>query len=570
MGKHIAVKKRRNDMSKYSEFCSENCNVKVWKAALYIRLSKEDGDKGESNSVVNQREILKEFVKQQDNIEIYDFYVDDGWSGTSFNRPSFQRMMQDIYEGKVNCVIVKDLSRLGRNYTDAGYYIDNVFVKYNVRFIALNNGLDSISNGMNAATKCITVGVQNVINESVAATTSVNIRATLNVARKQGKFIGSFPTYGYLKDPDDRHKLIIDEETAPVVRQIFKWFIEGKSIIGITRMLNEQGILNPSAYKKEKGWNYRHTGNSDDGLWCDSTVRRILKNQMYIGNMVQGKNSKVSYKMKQCRANPEENWIVVENTHQPIIDKDTFYTVQALFNRNTRTAPKKTEIDLFSGFVKCADCHRAMCKKTNKHSYGTYEYYRCVTTSKMDRGACTPHSIRIDKLEQAVLVTIQTMIDTAVKLDDVLNKMNEKQRNRGEELFRKTLNSLELKREKTKNMMLDLYPDWKSGVISKEEYLTLKDNMSKEISKLDEKIAKYEDKITRSENGKAEENDFISHFKQYGKINKLTRPILTELVDSILVHTNGNITINFKFKDAYQQIVEYVEQTKQKQLDEIA
>ena len=318
------------------------------------------------------------------------------------------------------------------------------------------------------------------------------------------------------------------------------------------------------------GWKFKHTSSNNDGLWCDSTVRRILKNQKYIGDMVQGMNKKVSYKIKQCKAVDKDQWIIVENTHEPIIDIDTFNKVQSLFNRNTRTAPKKKEVDLFSGFVKCADCHRAMSKKTNNHSYGTYEYYRCVTSRKMDSGACTPHSIRINKMEQAVLVTIQTMIDTAVKLDDVLNKMNEKQKNRGDDLWKNGLNKLVKERDETKKMILDLYPDWKKGIISKDEYDNLKADMTQKVNTLEKKISEYEKRIENSQEGKAEENDFISHFKQYGKINKLTRPILTELVDSILVHTDGNITINFKFKDAYQQIVEYVEQAKQKQLDEIA
>lgn len=558
-------------MNKYEEFFEQTEDKKPWSAALYIRLSKEDGDKGESYSVTSQREILKEYIKQHSDIALFDFYIDDGWSGTNFNRPSFQRMMQDIYDGNVNCVIVKDLSRFGRNYTDAGNYIDNVFVRLNVRFIALNNGVDSISNSMNAATKCITVGVQNVINESVAATTSVNVRGTLNVSRKQGKFIGSFPTYGYLKSPDDRHKLIIDDETAPVVRQVFRWFIEGKSVIGITKELNALGIPNPSTYKKLKGWNYKHTsGKNNDGLWCDSTVRRMLSNQMYIGNMVQGKNTTISYKIKQCKSIPKSDWIIVENTHEPIIDKETFNKAQSLFNRNTRTAPAKTEVDLFAGFIKCADCHRAMSKKTNKHSYGTYKYYRCVTSRKMDSGACSPHSIRIDKLEQAVLVTIQTMIDTAIELDDVLDKINEKSDNRGESLAKKSMEKLVAEREQIKNMMLDLYPDWKSGAITKEEYLALKENMGEKVKKLDEKISDFESMLESNNNTQAAENDFIAHFKQYGKIDKLTRPILTELVDSILVHTDGNITINFKFKDAYEQIVDYIEDTKQKYFENIA
>lgn len=558
-------------MNQYAKTLEQPPRNASWRAALYIRLSKEDGDKNESYSVTSQREILKEYIKQRPDIFLFDYYVDDGWSGTNFDRPAFRRMMQDIYDGKVNCVVVKDLSRFGRNYTDAGHYLDDVFVRLGVRFIALNNGVDSISNSMNAATKCITVGVQNVINESVAATTSVNVRGTLNVSRKQGKFIGSFPTYGYLKDPNDHHKLIVDEETAPVVRQIFQWFLEGKSIIGITKTLNAIGIPNPSTYKMQKGWNYRHTsGKRNDGLWCDSTVRRMLSNQMYIGHMVQGKNTTISYKIKQCKSVPKSDWIVVENTHAPIIDKETFEKAQSLFHRNTRTAPAKTEVDLFSGFVKCADCHRAMSKKTNRHPYGTYQYYRCVTSRKMDSGACSPHSIRIDKLERAVLVTIQIMIDTAVEWDDVLAEIRKKADGKSENLTKKSMEKCMVEREKIQKMMLDLYPDWKSGTISKEEYLALKKNMGQEVKALDEKIEAFQRALAKNADGCGADNAFLTHFKKYGKIEKLTRPILTELVDSILVHEDGNITINFKFKDAYEQIVDYMEEAKKKQLEESA
>ena len=558
---------------KYKELLEQpQRESKTWKAALYIRLSKEDGDKQESYSVTSQREILTEYLKQRPDIELVDFYIDDGWSGTNFDRPGFQRMMQDIYASNVNCVIVKDLSRFGRNYTDAGHYLDDVFARLNIRFIALNNSVDSISTSMNAATKCITVGVQNVINESVAATTSVNVRGTLNVSRKQGKFIGSFPTYGYLKNPEDHHKLIIDKETAPVVRMIYNLFISGKSVIGVTKELNRLGIPNPTAYKKSKGWNYKHTsGKNNDGLWCDSTVRRILSNQMYIGNMVQGKNTTISYKIKQCRAIPKDEWIIVENTHEPIIDKETFDKAQSLFNRNTRTAPKKTEVDLFAGFVKCADCHRAMSKKTNNHSYGTYKYYRCVTLRKMDSDACTPHSIRIDKLEHAVLVTIQTMIDTALELEDLLEQIDLNTSPMSESnLLKKSIEKQIEERDKFKNMMISLYPDWKSGVITQDEYMVLKEGIADKINALDKKINDLQNQLEEYSNGAPKENDFITHFKQYGKIEKLTRPILTELVDSILVHKDGNITINFKFKDAYEQVIEYIEETKPKYLAEIA
>ena len=339
-------------MAKYDEFLEQPSDAKRWKVALYIRLSKEDGDKGESYSVTSQREILMEYLKSHSEFELYDTYVDDGWSGTSFDRPDFKRMMDDVYEGKVNCIVVKDLSRFGRNYADAGNYIDNIFVRLKVRFIALNNGVDSFSGNMNSATQCITIGVQNVINESVAATTSVNIRGTLNVSRKQGKFIGSFACYGYKKDPNDRHKLIIDEEAAETVRMIYRLFLEGKGVLGIVKTLNALGIPNPAAYKKLQGLNYNHTsGNNNDGSWCDQTVRRILKNEMYIGNMVQGKNTTVSYKIKQCRPIPKSDWIIVEGTHEPIIDKDTFYKVQSLFGTDSfvRKSLLTNEVELFTG-----------------------------------------------------------------------------------------------------------------------------------------------------------------------------------------------------------------------------
>ena len=539
-------------------------DMKTWKAALYIRLSREDGDKTESYSITSQREILKEYLKLHPDIEAHDFYVDDGWSGTNFQRPGFVRMMEDIYAGAVNCVIVKDLSRFGRNYTDAGNYLDNIFVRLKVRFIALNNGIDTVSNNMNAATQCISVGVTNVINESLAATTSVNVRGTLNVNRAQGKFIGSFPTYGYLKDPDDHHQLIIDEETAPVVRMIYERFISGQSVIGIAKALNDEGIPNPSMYKRMKGFNYRHpTGKSNDGLWHDSSVRRILQNEMYIGNMVQGKNTTISYKIKQCRPIPKEEWIVVENTHEPIIDKDTFGKAQSLFKKNIRSSPVKKEVDLFSGLVRCADCHRIMNKKTNTHSYGTYRYYRCMTSRKMSKDACTNHTIRIDKLETAVLVTLQKMIDTAVEFEEILAEINKSSKRRKESThLQKMLKTQTAEREKCIKMSLDLYPDWKQGVITREEYMQLKANLTEKIEALDSTIDSLKKTAEEYDQGLNGENEFISHFKQYGNIDSLNRPMIVELIDEILVHEGGNITIKFKFNDAYEKAAEYIEMNK--------
>ena len=552
--------------SEYKEILEQSSvPKKVWKTALYIRLSREDGDKAESNSIASQREILKEYLKRSPDMELIDIYSDDGYSGTNFDRPDFCRMMEDVYSGKINCIVVKDLSRFGRNYIEIGNYLDNVFVRHRVRFVALNNNYDNLSTGNNVVSNLLTLSITNVTNESQAASTSVNVRGTLNLRRQQGKFIGSFATYGYLKDPDDKHRLVIDEETAPIVRMIFDRFIAGESIIGITKNLNEMGIPNPSMYKKLKGFNYKHpSGRSNDGLWPDSSVRRILQNRMYVGDMVQGKNTTMSYKIKQCRAIPKDEWIVVDGTHEPIIDRETFDNAQALFNKHIRKSPQKNEVDLFSGLVRCADCKRVMNKKTNKHPYGIYHYYRCVTARKLKKSACTNHTIRIDKLEQAVLLTVQKMIDTAVDMSELLGKINNNAKRKKESgHLEKTLKTHIGEREKLVTMIADLYPDFKSGIITMDEYKVLKERLNGKLSVLDEKITALNQSVEQFKNGITEENDFIAHFKKYGNIESLTRPLLTELVQEILVHEGGDIEIIFKFRDAYAEVMEYIELNKQ-------
>ena len=541
-------------IDKYSDYAGQpHRAVKAWRAALYIRLSKEDLEKkNESVSVTNQREILLEYLRQHPEMELFDIYIDDGFTGTDFDRPGFMRLKADIESGLVNCVIVKDLNRFGRNYTVGGDLIDNYFARKNVRFIALNNGVDTADDHMNAATRCISIGVTNVINESYSAMTSVSIRGTLNNHRKQGKFIGAFACYGYRKNPDDNHRLMIDEEAAEVVRTIYQKFIGGMSLIGITKELNALGIPNPTLYKQQKGFNFHARDGKNDGLWCDRTVRRILQNQMYIGNMVQGVNKTVSYKVHECKAVPKEDWIVVEHTHEPVIDKETFDKAQSLFNRHIRSSPVTKQTDLFAGLVRCADCGAVMSKKTNKLPYGTYRYYKCST--KRRQGRCTNHTIRIDKLEQVVLTYLQKMIDLAVEYDRVMAQLQNSRNVSESDSLQRALEDRQREREKCLKAMLDLYPDWKANLITQEEYRLLKANLSDKIAKLDEMI----EKLTQSQNETAgQENAFVEHFKQYKNIDRLTRPMLVELIDSISVYEDNRITIKVRFLDALEQVLTF-------------
>lgn len=533
----------------------------LWNAALYIRLSRDDGDKLESNSVTSQKEILKEYLKLHPDIQFHDFFVDDGWSGTDFDRPGFQQMMEAIYSGSVNCVIVKDLSRFGRNAAESGRYLEDVFVRHRVRFIALNNGIDTASGNMNAATRLISVGVTNVINESVAATTSVNVRGTLNMNRQQGKFIGSFPTYGYLKDPEDHHKLIVDEESAAVVRMIFEKFISGTSIMGIAKELNRMGIPNPSTYKRLKGYNYRHpAGTKNDGLWPDSSVRRILKNEMYIGNMIQGRNTTVSYKIHQCRAVPKEEWIRVAGTHEAIIHPDTFRKAQALLGRYIRKPPAQNQVHLLAGFVRCAKCGRIMSRKTNRHPYGTYHYYRCVTNNKMKSGGCMGSSLRVDRIEEAVLAYLQRTASACAEYEKRLDQIHRSTRRKTESAqLLKLLNQQKAERENCLKASADLYPDWKSGILTQEEYMTIKANLNEKLKTMDESIENLEHTARQYATGIDRNNPFLAAFRKYTPITTLTRPMLVELVKEILIHENAEPEIRLQFQEEQQAITEYLD-----------
>ena len=552
-------------MQKYQDYYGQPTRaIKTWQAALYIRLSKEDIDKNktESASIANQREILKEYLKLHPDIEHVDTYVDDGYSGTDFDRPGWTRLMQDIHLKQINCVIVKDLARLGRNYTISGDLIDNQFARLGVRFIALNNGIDTAGDGMNAATRCISIGVTNVINESYAASTSVNIRGTLNNHRRQGKFIGAFACYGYQKDPEDYHKLIIDEEAAPAVRMIYREFIDGSSIIGIVKKLNGMGIPNPTLYKRQQGMNF-NSRTDNDGLWSDRTVRRILQNQMYIGNMVQGVNRTVNYKVHECRAVPKDEWIIVENTHEPIIDRETFDKAQSLFQRHIHSCKADRKADLFAGFVFCADCGKAMHKKVNKQNGKTYRYYKCATKQKKSPNACTNHTIRIDKLEQAVLTTIQTMVDVALDYDELMKQVKQSSRNQESDYIKRTLETQKKEREKCLKASADLYPDWKNGEITQEEYQRIRANLNEKLEKLDAMIANLEATRSQLDGDTLAPNTFAEHFMNHRNITELTRPILVELIDKILIHEGGRITIKVKFADAFEALIDYLEQQKE-------
>lgn len=365
--------------------------TRVWNATLYLRLSREDGDKEESNSITGQRELLRGFLRGHPGLREYAVRIDDGWSGSNFQRPDFERMMEDVKAGKTDCIIVKDLSRFGRNYLDAGEYIEKIFPLMGVRFIAVNDNFDSMAE--KSASDDLIIPFKNLINEAYCRDISVKIRSQLEIKRKGGQFIGSFATYGYLKAPEDRHSLVVDEYAAGIVRDMFRWKLEGVSPQDIANALNKLGVLSPAAYKKALGAKYTtHFQVNEQALWSAGSVLRMLKNPVYTGVLTQGRETTPSYKIHKRVVRPENEWAVIEGHHEAIIDRGDFDTVQKVLSLDTRRGPGDSAVTLFSGLVTCGECGGSMVRKTVTSGGRSYCYYIC-SAHRRD-GSCLPHRIR--------------------------------------------------------------------------------------------------------------------------------------------------------------------------------
>lgn len=549
--------------NRYDEYLRKRQGVlpdaKQWKAADYARISREDGDKEESDSIGTQFDIIDDYIAHNDDITFIDRYSDDGWSGTNFDRPDFMRLMEDIKKGKINCVIVKDLSRLGRNYILVGQYLEMIFPMLNIRFISVNDRIDSIKDP--ASINNALVSFKNVMNDEYCRDISNKVRSSLDRKRSKGEFIGSFASYGYMKDPDDHHHLIVDPVAAEVVKNIFDWFLQGTSILGIAKRLNHMGIPNPSAYKRQCGLNYKHPAGQLDSAWPDSSVKRVLKNRLYVGDMVQNKNRTKSYKVQVSVAVPEENWVIVPNMHEAIIDREKFETVQQLLMRDTRTSPGINHVSIFAGYIRCADCLRAMGKKSVAQSYGKYHYYVCQTFRKAGRDLCTKHTIREKQLYDAVLATIQSQIDLAVSMDQLVNDLKSQNvRAAKSSRLEKMLQLKEEEYEKVSRCRIDLYPDWKAGILSKDEYLSLKAKIGEQLEQIEIAIANIKEEISKYQSAPVSENKFISSFLRYRNIQVLTREVIVELIEMIYIHEGGTITIQFKYQDEYQRLLDLIDE----------
>ena len=379
---------------------------KTYNVGIYCRLSNDDERDGESVSIENQKLLLQRYVRERGWNEV-DCYCDDGYSGTNFNRPAVKRLIEDAKAKKINCIVVKDLSRFGRNYIEFGQYTDYLFPSIGCRFIAVNNGIDTMSTNGSTDVMCFL----NLFNEFYSRDTSKKVKAVKKACAENGKFMGTYPAYGYKRDPADKHHLIIDEDIAPNVRRIFSLRAEGKTYRSIAIMLNEEGIPSPGTLY------YQRKGTSDvrnvNHLWAGETVKSIIRNEVYIGNMVQGKSGTLSYKSRKLIAKPEEDWIRVEGTHEPIISHEIWETICDIDRNRVRKSPTADGIrSIFTGLVYCADCGFKMRNQVERFTYkdgtpGRYSSFICGNYSRSGKAACTIHSIYENVLHELVLTDIR-------------------------------------------------------------------------------------------------------------------------------------------------------------------
>ena len=511
------------------------------RVAAYLRLSRKDGDKAESDSIGSQRELINGYIAKHKEFELYDWYIDDDYTGTNFNRPGFIQMMNAIEDGFIDVVIVKDLSRFGRDYVDTGRYLQKVFPRLGIRFIAIADNIDSGKRAYD-----MLMPIKNIFNEQYARDISNKVLTSLVAKKEAGQFIGAFASYGYMKSPEDKNRLIVDPYAAEVVRRIFNLFIQGEGKQAIARILNDEKVLCPSEYKRSLNLNYQNCNRLPGTVyWTYSTINNILKNEMYAGTMVQSKQNHSRYNIGVGRDVPEEQWVKVNNTHEAIISRDTWETAQSLLKRRTRQLDFHSNVTPYAGFLKCADCGRAMSKVTSDGA----DRFICGSYKRYGKDVCSYHRIFLRDLDAVMinllnekLKAVHNLIAIAESAENERSKTLKKQ----EEPISQQIGKLKIRLEKVSRTKRELYDDYKSKLITKEEYIQYKEDYQKQEDALNEQIRTLE-ATSAGESNIIAEHPWLRSFKETKQITEITRPILESMVEEIIIHEDNKIQVKYKF-----------------------
>lgn len=531
-----------------------------FQATAYLRLSYTENHENESDSIANQKKLIEDYLKSQPDIELVSEKVDDGYSGILFDRPAFQEMMQDIMAGKINCVIVKDLSRLGREYIETGRYLRRIFPAYGVRFIAINDNIDTAHEH---AGDDLNISMKNLINDAYCHDISVKTRSALEVKRKKGDYVGACPVYGYRKSKENRNQLVVDEYAARVVRDIFRAKIDGRSAKRIADELNALGVLSPLAYKISRGLPHPKGGFADrpDAKWSATTVIRILQDEIYTGTLVQGRRGTYNHKLRNVIEKPAEEWIRVENTHEAIIRKRDFDLVQHIMGLDTRTAPYGEKVYLFSGLLVCGCCGARMTRKTNTMGGKKYIYYHCPTGKK--HGCTHPVMLREDDLIQCVLASVQAHIKNVVSVDELLNSISAETIDR--ELVAGCKAQIAENRAQLEQIGMfkaSLYENFVKGMLDKAEYKSLRDGYTERMEELRSAIDQLRQEMERVTDQTSERQKWAQQFREFSNMTELDRRAVVTLIQSIRIISKTELKITFRYQMEYDAALKKLSQAR--------
>lgn len=527
--------------------------------ALYCRLSRDDGTESESNSIGNQKKLLSQKAKEM-GLTDTKYYVDDGYTGTNFNRPGFQQLIDDIEIGLVSAVMVKDLSRLGRDYVSVGNYTDSYFPEHNIRFIAVNDAIDSDEGESEIAP------FKNILNEMYARDISKKIRSSHRLRGNMGEPL-SQPPYGYMKSSENKKKWIIDPEAATVVKSIFKMCLDGKGNETIARELQESEVLIPMAYWRSKGLNRGGKKTQTNPYkWCKTTIQKILSQQEYCGDIINFKTYSKSFKNKRRIENSKENWAVFKDVNEPIIDRETFETVQKFISKTKRRAPKKEngERSIFNGLIYCGDCHSKMRYHTST-SNKEIHYFTCSDNKVDYRGNCPGrHYVRADALEEVVELELSRLVEM-LEIDEsyfaqLLLRKNDEEREKEKNFLESELQKAIARSNTVSQLYEKLYEDNVIGKVSDEWFVELSHKYEKERMDLKAKIADTRHKIEELKNNNSEYEKFISAIRRFMQMDNLTSPLLRELIDHIdIFETEGTGKSRTQRIVIYYRFIGYIE-----------
>ena len=521
--------------------------MKKWKIGIYRRRSFDERNEEESNSVANQKRLIDDYLLDKNDIIVYKDYVDDGYTGTDFNRPGYKRMLNDIKNRKINGVVVKDLSRLGRNYIEVGNFIDEIVPQYSLRFISVNDNVDSIKNPN--IMQSLEIPFKNLLNESYSKDSSKKMRTALKASKKSGNFIGKIAPYGYLKDPDDPHKLIIDKDAANIVKRIFDLALKGRSKQEIVEELTNNNILTPSVYLKEK---YNIKVSRISRRWNTKMLDTILQNKTYIGSLVQCKRTRISHKTHNMVRVAEDEWVVSKKRHNAIIKEEIFNQVQdILYNRNVRVN-KEGKFYKYTGFLKCSECGANLYRKTKIKNNKEKVYYYCSTYYNTRQ--CNKHYIQEKELDEVVLDIlnqhIELVCDISNKIEDVISVSRVEYNAKLKEI---RICEIEKELEKYQVLLNELVKDYRCDFISQEDYDDFKQKYLYEINKLNMEKENLEISKINSYN-----LDWINNFKKTGKIKTIDRNIVDSFIKDIFVNNEKGVDVIFRYKDEYENAERYL------------